>query len=49
MLFLLHDVVFSELVDVVPTLESHVVLWLFVDVGQLQVVLAVVLAFLVSC
>ena len=50
MLFLLHDVVFSELVDVVPTLESRVVFWLFVDLGQLQVVLAAVLrAFLVSC
>ena len=46
-LFLLHDVVLSELVDVVSAQESHVVFWLFVDLAQLQVVLAVVVAFLV--
>ena len=46
-LFLLHGFVFFELVDVVSAQESHVVFWLFVDLGQLQVVLAVVLAFLV--
>ena len=36
-----------ELDDVVSAQESHVIFWLLVNLGQLQVVLAIVLAFLV--
>ena len=45
-LFVLCGVLLSELDDVVSAQESHVVFWLFINLGQLQVVLAVVLAFL---